>query len=360
MTVNARATSGPAEPFRAIRIQRRDLGPADVLIDIAFSGVCHTDVSRARGEFGTTMYPIVPGHEIAGIVSAIGPEVTRFAVGDRVGVGCLVDSCRECEFCRAGLEPYCRRDHVRTYNSIGRDGTKTLGGYSEKIVVDEAYVVRIPDEIPLPNAAPLLCAGITLYSPLRHWKAGPGKKVAILGFGGLGHVGVAISAALGAHTTVFELTMDKQTDAFQRGAEDYRLSTDPAIFTEFAGTFDLILSTVPARIDYDAFLGLLALDGTMVMLGVPKKPITLDVFSLLYNRRSLAGTLVGGIAETQEMLDFCAERGIHAEVEIIGADEIDGAFDRVAKGDVRYRFVIDVKTMGVPTVTPSSGGECLG
>jgi len=344
-TVNARATTGPTEPFRALRIERRDTGPTDVLIDIAYSGICHTDVSRARGEFGTTMYPIVPGHEIAGIVSAVGSEVTRFAVGDRVGVGCLVDSCRECELCRAGLEPYCLRGHVRTYNSIGRDGENTLGGYSEKIVVDESYVVGIPDAIPLQNAAPLLCAGITLYSPLRHWHAGPGKKVAILGFGGLGHVGVAISAALGAHTTVFELTMDKQADALKRGAEHYRLSTDPAVFTEFAGAFDLILSTVPAQIDYDAFLSLLALDGTMVMLGVPKQPITLDVFSLLHNRRSLAGTLVGGIAETQEMLDFCAERGISAEVEIIGADEIDNAYDRVASGDVRYRFVIDIRTM---------------
>ncbi|MBB2946347.1 putative zinc-type alcohol dehydrogenase-like protein [Actinoplanes lutulentus] len=345
IVVNARSSAGPAERFRATRIDRRDPGPADVLIDIAYSGICHTDVSRTRGEFGTTMYPIVPGHEIAGIIVATGPEVTRFAVGDRVGVGCLVDSCRQCDYCRAGLEPYCRRDHIRTYNSIGRDGQKTLGGYSEKIVVDEAYVVRIPDAIPLANAAPLLCAGITLYSPLRHWQAGPGKKVAILGFGGLGHVGVSISAALGAHTTVFELTMDKQADALKRGAEDYRLSTDPAIFTEFAGAFDLIVSTVPAPIDYDAFLGLLALDGTMVMLGVPKKPITLDVFSLLYNRRSLAGTLVGGIAETQAMLDFCAERGIHADVEIISADEIDDAYDRVAAGDVRYRFVIDVRTM---------------
>ncbi|XVV10181.1 NAD(P)-dependent alcohol dehydrogenase [Actinoplanes sp. CA-131856] len=345
ITVNGRATGGPAEKFHAVRIQRRDPGPGDVLIDIAYSGICHTDVSRARGEFGTTMYPIVPGHEIAGTVSATGSDVTRFAVGDRVGVGCLVDSCRTCEFCRAGLEPYCRNDHVRTYNSIGRDGEKTLGGYSEKIVVDQGYVVRIPDVIPLANAAPLLCAGITLYSPLRHWAAGPDKKVAILGFGGLGHVGVAISAALGAHTTVFELTMDKRADALERGAADYRLSTDPAVFTEFAGAFDLIVSTVPAPLDYDAFLRMVALDGTMVMLGVPKKPITLDVFSLLYNRRSLAGTLVGGIAETQEMLDFCAEQGIRADVEVIGADEIDDAYDRVAAGDVRYRFVIDVATM---------------
>jgi alcohol dehydrogenase (NADP+) len=345
ITVNARATAGPTEPFRATTIERRDVRPTDVLIDIAYSGICHTDVSRARSEFGTTSYPLVPGHEIAGTVSAVGTEVEKFSVGDRVGVGCLVDSCRQCDYCRSGLEPYCREGHVRTYNAIGRDGQPTLGGYSEKIVVDEAYVVRIPDALPLQTAAPLLCAGITMYSPLRHWKAGPGSRVAIVGFGGLGHVGVAISAALGAHTTVLDLTMDKKADAFRRGADDYRLTTDPAIFTDFAGAFDLIVSSVPASLDYDAFLQMLALDGTLVNLGVPKKPITFDVFSLLYNRRSIAGTLVGGIPETQEMLDFCAEHGIAAEVEIIGAGDIDAAYDRVAAGDVRYRFVIDISTM---------------
>ncbi|GAA4403234.1 NAD(P)-dependent alcohol dehydrogenase [Tsukamurella soli] len=346
ISVKARSTAAPGAPFVATVIERRDVGPTDVLIDIAFSGICHTDVSRARSEFGTTDYPLVPGHEIAGIVSAVGSEVTRFVVGDRVGVGCMVDSCRECDYCRAGLEPYCRNGHVRTYNSIGRDGKSTQGGYSEKIVVDEAYIVRIPDGLSLQEAAPLLCAGITLYSPLRHWKAGPGSRVAIVGFGGLGHVGVSISKALGAHTTVLDLTMDKQADAIRRGADDYRLTTDPTVFDDFAGAFDLIVSTVPANLDYDKFLGMLALDGILVNLGVPKNPISLDVFSLLYNRRSLAGTLVGGIAETQEMLDFCSEHGIGAEVEVIDADYIDAAFDRVAAGDVRYRFVIDVSTIG--------------
>jgi uncharacterized zinc-type alcohol dehydrogenase-like protein len=345
LTVNARATAGAGEPFKPFTIERRDLGPTDVLIDIAFSGICHTDVSRARAEFGTTFYPLVPGHEIAGTVSDVGAGVSRFSVGDRVGVGCLVDSCRECDHCRTGLEPYCRHGHVRTYNCADRNGQITLGGYSEKIVVDEAYIVRIPDSLPLPAAAPLLCAGITLYSPLRHWNAGPDKKVAIIGFGGLGHVGVAISAALGAHTTVLDLTMDKRADALARGAHDYRLTTDPATFTDLAESFDLILSTVPGSLDYDKVLGLLALDGTLVNLGVPKKPISFDVFSLLNNRRSIAGTLVGGIAETQEMLDFCAEHGIGAQVEVIGADQIDEAYDRVASGDVRYRFVIDISTM---------------
>jgi uncharacterized zinc-type alcohol dehydrogenase-like protein len=243
------------------------------------------------------------------------------------------------------MEPYCREDHIRTYNSIGRDGQPTMGGYSEKIVVDEGYVVRIPDALALDAAAPLLCAGVTLYSPLRHWKAGPGTRVAIVGFGGLGHVGVSISHALGAHTTVLDLVEDKRADAMRRGADDYRLVTDPTTFTDLAGRLDLIVSTVPANIDYDAFLKMLTLDGTLVNLGVPKKPISLDVFSLLYNRRSIAGTLVGGIAETQEMLDFCAEHGIGSEVEIIGADDIDAAYDRVAAADVRYRFVIDIATM---------------
>ncbi|MFD7204269.1 NAD(P)-dependent alcohol dehydrogenase [Streptomyces sp. NPDC059893] len=344
-TVNCRSVAGPDETFKPMALERRDVGPGDVLIDIAYCGICHTDVSRARSEFGQTHYPLVPGHEIAGTVSAVGRDVRKFAVGDRVGVGCLVDSCRECDYCRAGMEPYCREGHIRTYNCPDRTGQFTQGGYSEKIVVDEGYVLRIPDDIPLEAAAPLLCAGITLYSPLRHWKAGPGVKVAIIGFGGLGHVGVPISAALGAHTTVFDLTMDKKADALRRGADDYRLSTDPAIFTDFVGAFDLILSTVPANLDYDAFLELLTLDGTFVNLGVPKQRISLDVFSLLNNRRSLAGTLVGGIEETQEMLDFCADNAITPEVEIVAADEIDAAYDRVAAGNVRYRFVIDIATM---------------
>ncbi|WP_326761720.1 NAD(P)-dependent alcohol dehydrogenase [Streptomyces phaeochromogenes] len=345
ITVNSRSVAGPDESFKPMALHRRDVGPGDVLIHIAYCGICHTDVSRARGEFGTTHYPLVPGHEIAGTVSAVGSAVRKFTVGDRVGVGCIVDSCRECDYCRAGMEPYCREGHVRTYNCQDRTGEYTQGGYSEKIVVDEGYVLRIPDSIPLESAAPLLCAGITLYSPLRHWKAGPGVKVAIIGFGGLGHVGVSISAALGAHTTVFDLTMDKEADAYRRGADDYRLSTDPAVFTDFAGAFDLILSTVPADLDYDAFLGLLTMDGTFVNLGVPKSRISLDVFSLLYNRRSLAGTLVGGIQETQEMLDFCAQNGIVPEVEVVTADEIDAAYDRVAASDVRYRCVIDIATL---------------
>lgn len=344
-TTRAMATTGPDQPFEPLVIERRSVGAADIMIDIAYSGICHTDVSRARGEFGSTSYPLVPGHEIAGVVSKVGSGVTRFVVGDRVGVGCMVDSCRECDYCRDGLEPYCRVRHVRTYNDVNHDGSPTYGGYSQQLVVDENYAVHVPDALPLQEAAPLLCAGITMYSPLKHWNAGRGSNVAIIGFGGLGHVGVSIASALGAVTTVFELDPSKANDAARRGAENYRLSTDEAIFRDFRGEFDLILSTVPASLDYDAWLQTLALNGVLVNLGVPKTPITVDPFSLFFNRRSIAGTLVGGIAETQEMLKFCAAHGITAEVEVVGADEIDHCFDRLARGDVRYRFVIDASTI---------------
>lgn len=344
-TTRARATTGPDQRFEPLLIERRSIGSSDILIDIAYSGICHTDVSRARGEFGSTTYPLVPGHEIAGIVREVGSDVTRFAAGDRVGVGCMVDSCRECDYCRDGLEPYCRVRHVRTYNDVGRDGSPTHGGYSQQLVVDENYAVRIPDALSLHEAAPLLCAGITMYSPLKHWNAGRGSKIGVIGFGGLGHVGVSIAAALGAETTVFELDTSKEHDAVRRGAAHFRLSTDSAIFGDLRGHFDLILSTVPASLDYDAWLQMLALNGVLVNLGVPKAPITVDPFSLFFNRRSIAGTLVGGIAETQEMLDFCAEHGIATEVEVVDADDIDRCFDRVARGDVRYRFVIDAATI---------------
>jgi uncharacterized zinc-type alcohol dehydrogenase-like protein len=328
-----------------MKIQRRDLGPRDVLIDVAYAGICHSDIDHAHSVRGKSIYPLVPGHEIAGIVSAVGSEVTKFAVGDRAGVGNMVDSCRVCPNCRAGLEQYCSGGRVLTYNSIGRDGQPTHGGYSQKIVVDEDFVVRIPDSIPLHNAAPLFCAGITLYSPLRHWEAGPGKRVAILGFGGLGHVGVQISKALGAHTTVFELSSTKRADALRLGADEFRVTTEPGTFDELASSLDLIISTVPANIDLDAYLGLLRRDGTFVNLGVPDKPLSISPMALLRNRRSVAGTLSGGLPETQEMIDFCARHGIGAEVEVIDADRIDEAYERLLAGDVRYRFVIDVSTM---------------
>jgi len=345
ITVNARCTCGPGDPFRAFKLERREPGPRDVLIDIAYAGICHSDIDHAHSTRGKTMYPLVPGHEIAGFVSAVGAEVTRFRIGDRVGVGNMVDACRVCSSCREGLEQYCTGGRVLTYNSIGRDGRPTQGGYSEKIVVDEAFVLRIPDGLALQNAAPLFCAGITLYSPLRHWQAGPGKRVAILGFGGLGHVGVQISKALGAHTTVLELSSAKRNDALRLGADDYRITTEPGVFDELASSLDLIISTVPANVNVDAFLGLLRRDGTFVNLGVPDQPLSVSAMALLRNRRSIAGTLSGGLPETQEMIDFCAAHGIGAEVEVIDASRIDEAYQRLLAGDVRYRFVIDIGTM---------------
>lgn len=344
ISVHARCVCGPHDHFQPTTIERRDNRPHDVLIDIAYAGICHSDIDHARSTRGKSNYPLVPGHEIAGVVSAVGSEVTRFRVGDRVGVGNLVDSCKECDKCRAGLEQYCAK-RVLTYNAAGNDGVITQGGYSQKIVVDERYVVRIPDAVPLENAAPLFCAGITLYSPMRHWKVGPGSRVGILGFGGLGHVGVQIAHAMGARTTVFELSDAKRSDALRMGANDFRLVTKPGLMAGLASQFDLIISTVPANIDLNAYLGLLDVDGTFVNLSIPSQPLSVNAAILAANRRSMAGTRSGGIPETQEMINFCAEHGIRAEVEIIDADQIDSAFERLLAGDVRYRFVIDVKTM---------------
>jgi uncharacterized zinc-type alcohol dehydrogenase-like protein len=345
ITVNARCTCGPREPFKMTTINRRDPGPHDVLIDIAYAGICHSDIEHARSLRGSTMYPPVPGHEIAGIVSAIGSKVTKFAVGDPAGVGNMVDSCRECDNGRAGLEQYCSGGRVLTYNAIGRDGQPSHGGYSEKIVVDEAFVTWIPENISLQNAAPLFCAGITMYSPMRHRNVEPGKRFAIFGFGGLGHVGVQIVKALGAHTTVLDLSQAKRDDGLRLGADDYRVCTEAGGFTDLANSFDLIVSTVPSNVDLDAYLGLLARDGTLVTLSIPERPLSVSAVSLLNNRRSIAGTRSGGLAETREMIEFCAAHGIGAEIEVIGADQIDEAYERLLEGDVRFRFVIDMRTM---------------
>ncbi|CAI7976658.1 NADP-dependent alcohol dehydrogenase C 2 [Frankia sp. Hr75.2] len=342
ITAKARAMSSPTAPFSTITVERRDVGPRDVLIDIAYAGVCHTDVHHARAEFGHTRYPIVPGHEIAGIVREVGAEVAGLTTGDHVGVGCLVDSCRDCPACRAGQESYCRRGKVLTYNGVGRDGATTLGGYSELVVVDQRFVARIPDALPLDAAAPLLCAGITMYQPLRRWGAGPGRRVGILGFGGLGHIGVQISHALGARTTVLELTEDRRADAERLGADDYRTTGD---LDALRDSFDLIVSTVPTNYDLSSHLDLLDLDGTFVNLGVPDEPLRIDPYTLLTNRRVLAGSMSGGMPQTQEMLDFCAENGIRAEVEVVAAKELDQVYDRLSAGDVRYRFVLDVATI---------------
>jgi uncharacterized zinc-type alcohol dehydrogenase-like protein len=325
-------------------IERRNLGPKDVLIDVAYCGICHSDIHRVRGRGAGAGYPLVPGHEIAGVVSAVGAQVAHLAIGDRVGVGCMVDSCGSCVPCKAGQEQFCG-NRVMTYDSVGRDGQVTYGGYSQKIVVTEDFVLRIPDSITLEAAAPLLCAGVTMYSPLRKWQAGPGKRVGILGLGGLGHVGVQLAKAMGAHVSVFDLSLDKREDGVRLGADEYFSVRDSSVLGELQGRFDLIVSTVPAAVDLDAYLPLLAMDGTYVTVGASPHPLGFTSQLLRTNRRALAGTVIGGIAETQEMLDFCAEHGIAAMVEIVTADEIDLAFDRVASGDVRFRFVVDAGTM---------------
>ena len=343
-SVTAYATAGPRAPFEKTTIERRELGPKDVLIKIHYAGICHSDIHTARGEWGDTHYPLVPGHEIAGTVEAVGTQVTKYRAGDRVGVGCMVNSCGECEPCRAGEEQYCTRGAVGTYNSLDRDGTWTNGGYSTHIVVDEGFVVRIPEGISLDVAAPLLCAGITLYSPLHHWGAGPGKRVGIVGLGGLGHMGVKIAHALGAEVTVFSRSDAKAQDALDHGADHYANTSDPETFQRLAKSFDLIINTVSAELDINAYLRLLALDGTLVNVGAPSEPMPVHAFSLIPNRRSFAGSAIGGIRETQEMLDFCAEHGLGAEIEVINGEQIDAAWDRVVASDVRYRFVIDTAT----------------
>jgi uncharacterized zinc-type alcohol dehydrogenase-like protein len=344
-TVNAYAAPSAEAPLEQITIERRDLGEHDVLIEIAFAGICHSDIHAARGEWGDVPRPLVPGHEIAGIVTEVGSGVSRHAVGDRVGVGCLVDSCRRCGPCLAGEEQYCENGAVGTYASTGRDGKPTDGGYSTHIVVDENFVVRIPDALELDVAAPLLCAGITLYSPLRHWNAGPGKRVAIVGLGGLGHMGVKIAHAMGAEVTVISQSLKKMEDGKRLGAEHYYATSDPDTYTALRNSFDLIINTVSATLDLDKFMGMLALNGTLVEVGLPPEPMTLRAGSVARNRRSLAGSSIGGLPETQDMLDFCAEHGLAAEIEVIGAEQINEAYERVVASDVRYRFVIDVSTL---------------
>ncbi|MFD3665893.1 NAD(P)-dependent alcohol dehydrogenase [Streptomyces sp. NPDC058659] len=344
-TVPAYAAPAANAPLERTTVPRRPVGEHDVLIEIAYAGICHSDIHQARDGWGEGIFPMVPGHEIAGIVAEVGSGVTKHRVGDRVGVGCFVDSCRECDYCKQGLEQYCTQGGTGTYNALDKNGEPTYGGYSTHIVVDENYTLRIPEGLALDEAAPLLCAGITLYSPLAHWQAGPGKKVAIVGLGGLGHMGVKIAHALGAEVTVLSQSLKKQEDGLKLGADHYYATSDPETFTKLAGTFDLIISTVSAPLDFGAYLSLVKTDGALVNVGAPEEPVALNLFSLIGGRKTLAGSMIGGIAETQEMLDFCAAHGLGAEIEVIGAERINEAYERVLASDVRYRFVIDASTI---------------
>lgn len=333
-------------PTVPMTIARRDPGPHDILFDVIFCGICHTDITMSQGEFPNAMFPMVPGHEIIGRVTAVGDAVSRHAVGDVVGVGCLVNSCRHCPECDAGEEQFCDNGYTPTYNGTETDGTPTFGGYSERLTVDEHYAVRIPSSLPPASAAPLLCAGITTYSPLRHWKVGKGSKVGVVGLGGLGHLAVKFAAAMGADVTVFSTSEAKRPDAERLGASDFVVTRNPAALQVLAGQFDVILNTVSSTIDYDAFVALLKRDGTIILLGVPDAPVTVNAFGLLFKRRRVASSMIGGIRETQEMLEFCAEHGIGSDIEVIGIDAVDEAYERILSGDVRYRFVIDMSTVG--------------
>ena len=348
MTVNAYGSAAADKPLEPLTIERRSPGPHDVTIDIAYCGVCHSDLHQARNDWGNTMYPCVPGHEIIGRVSAVGEAVSRFKAGDIVGVGCMVDSCQQCPSCTEGLEHFCQTGFVGTYNAKSADAPgHTLGGYSQAIVVDDKFVLKVshPEE-QLAAVAPLLCAGITTYSPLRHWQAGPGKKVGIVGIGGLGHMGVKLAHAMGAHVVAFTTSDSKRQDALALGADEVVNSRDPSEMHAHFCSFDFILNTVSASHSLDGYISLLKRDATMTMLGAPDRPHpSPNIGNLIYLRRSVAGSIIGGIAETQEMLDFCAQHGIVADIEMIRIEEIDAAYDRMHRGDVKYRFVIDNATL---------------
>jgi alcohol dehydrogenase (NADP+) len=327
-------------------IERREPHPFDVHFEILYCGVCHSDMHQVRNEWGGSIYPMVPGHEIVGRVIRVGERVTRFKPGDLAGVGCLVDSCRTCDNCRDGLEQYCSQGPVGTYNSYEKDGmTSTYGGYSKEIVTHEDFVLHVPGNLPLEGVAPLLCAGITTYSPLRHWKIGKGHKVGVSGLGGLGHMAVKFAAAFGAEVTMLSTSPGKEADARRLGAHDFRLTTSKETTRALRGHFDFIIDTVSAPHDYNVFLKMLKTNGTVICVGAPPKPVEINVFSLLVNRRNIAGSMIGGIAETQEMLDFCGENNIVSDIEVIDISYINEAYERMLKGDVRYRFVIDMATL---------------
>lgn len=345
-TVKAYAAPKAKELLKPFQIQIREPSDHDVVIDILYCGVCHSDIHQVRDEWAHGIFPMVPGHEIVGKVTKVGSAVKRYKVGDAVGVGCFTDSCRQCPSCKQSLEQYCDKSMVLTYNGFEKDGkTPTYGGYSTQIVVDENYVLKIPSNLPLDKAAPLLCAGITTYSPLHHWNIKPGDKVAVIGLGGLGHMAVKIAAAMGAEVTVLSTSIKKKEDALRMGAKNFVVTKDNEVFKKYANSFDFMINTAAGNIDLNQYLGLLKLDATMVVVGVPADSLSLRASSLIGRRRQLAGSLIGGIKETQEMLDFCGKHNISSDIELIPIDKINEAYDRTVKGDVRYRFVIDINSL---------------
>ncbi len=346
--VLAYAAPSATAPFELTTITRREPGPTEVFFEVTHAGICHSDIHTVRQEWGPVTYPIVPGHELAGIVRQVGSEVTSVAVGDHVGVGCFVDSCGECEMCAGGKQQFCsgRPGTIWTYNSTGRDGLPTAGGYSQGITVEQDYLIRIPESIELQHAAPLMCAGITLYSPLKRWGAGPGVKVGIVGLGGLGHVGVKLAVAMGAEVTVLSRSLAKREDGLAFGAVDYRATEDPQTFKDLRGHFDLIVNTVSAHHDMTGLINLLRTEGVLVDVGLPEEPVTLQMGALVGQQRILAGSNIGGIELTQEMIEFCAEHGVAPTIEVITGDQITDAYDKVVNSQVRYRYVIDTSSFG--------------
>jgi alcohol dehydrogenase (NADP+) len=346
-TTKAYAAFDNKSPLRAFEAPRREPRPDDVTIDIAYCGICHSDLHQVRNEWQNARYPMVPGHEIVGRVAAVGANVKKLKVGQFAGVGCMVDSCRRCGPCDRGLEQYCEEGNTQTYNAVERDGkTPTYGGYSQRIVVDQRFALNIAEQSSLEAVAPLLCAGITTYSPLRHWKVGKGSRVGVVGLGGLGHMAVKLASAMGAEVTLFSSSNRKREDAKRLGAHEYVVSSEDEQVNKMKGRLDLIINTVSAPHDITGLLMALKLDGTMVLVGAPEKPLALPVFPLLLNRRAVAGSGIGGIPETQEMLDFCAQHRITSDVEVVPMQKVNEAYDRLAKADVRYRFVIDIATLG--------------
>jgi uncharacterized zinc-type alcohol dehydrogenase-like protein len=343
--VNAFAAQDEHSLLAPFNFERRAVGPQDVQIEILFCGVCHSDIHQVRNEWGGSIFPMVPGHEIVGRIIKVGEKVKNFKVEDLAGIGCFVDSCRTCPSCLANEEQYCDNGMVPTYNGRDKEGNPTYGGYSTQIIVDEKYVLHVDENLPIEGVAPLLCAGITTYSPLRHWKIGKGHKVAVVGLGGLGHMGVKFAASFGAEVTVLSTSKSKHYDALALGAHQFAVTTEAETMKKLQGKFDFILNTVSAQHDYNQYLNLLTLNGTMVVVGVPPQPSLVAAFNLIGKRRSLAGSLIGGIKETQEMLDYCAEHSIVSDVEVINASYINQAYERMIKADVKYRFVIDIASI---------------